>query len=86
MAQFPANIDLSSLDAVFSGGGLAPGTLLASQFAIATAAIDADDRIIYNSTTGALYYDADGTGSGAQVQFAALGPGLALTNNEFVVI
>jgi len=73
-------------DAVFSCSGLAPGTLPANQLAIAAAAMDADDRIIYNPATGALSYNADGTGGGAQVQFASLGTGLALTNSQFVVI
>jgi Ca2+-binding RTX toxin-like protein len=48
------------------------------------AAHDADDRIIYNTITGALYYDADGSGSGAKVQIALLGvtthPALAYTD------
>lgn len=34
--------------------------------------IDADDRIIYDSKTGKLYYDVDGSGSTVAVQFATL--------------
>jgi serralysin len=48
------------------------------------AAADADDRIIYNSATGQLYFDADGAG-GAGVLFATLGTDLALTSADFIV-
>lgn len=34
---------------------------------------DATDRIIYNSSTGALYYDADGSGKTASVKIAQIG-------------
>ena len=44
------------------------------------------DRIIYDQITGALSYDADGTGAIAQVQFAELDPALALTNNDFFIV
>ena len=48
---------------------------------------DADDRLFYNSDSGSLYYDADGTGTDfAAVRFAVLAPGLALTAADFVVI
>jgi Ca2+-binding RTX toxin-like protein len=54
------------------------GNLKANAFytdANATAGHDADDRIVYNSATGALYYDADGSGSVAAVQIAIIGVG-----------
>jgi Ca2+-binding RTX toxin-like protein len=34
---------------------------------------DADDRFVYNTTTGNLYYDADGSGTGAASLIATLG-------------
>ncbi|MEY5098276.1 MAG: hypothetical protein RJA36_995 [Pseudomonadota bacterium] len=39
------------------------------------AAHDASDRLIYNTSTGALYYDADGQGGAAAVQVALIGTG-----------
>jgi Ca2+-binding RTX toxin-like protein len=75
-------------DAVFTALG-APGALAAGALRIVTsgfAAGDADDRIIYNSTNGALWYDADGNGAGAAVYFAQLSIGLALTEADFLVI
>jgi Ca2+-binding RTX toxin-like protein len=54
--------------------------------ATATAAHDADDRIVYNTTTGALYYDADGAGGDAAIQFAILtGSPDTVTAADFVV-
>ncbi len=70
-------------NAIFTG--LSVGTLAASAFVIGAAAADADDRIIYNSATGALFFDADGNGGGVAVQFATLTAGLALTNSDFIV-
>jgi serralysin len=54
-------------------------------FLVGGAAADADDRIVYNSATGQLSFDADGDGAGAAILFATLAPGLALTNNDFIV-
>jgi len=47
---------------------------------------DANDRIIYDKATGALYYDDDGTGRHAQVKIASLKKGLGLTKSDFHVI
>jgi Ca2+-binding RTX toxin-like protein len=50
-----------------------------------SSAHDRDDRIIYNKSTGALSYDADGTGSKAAVQFAQLDKNLKMTYKDFIV-
>jgi Ca2+-binding RTX toxin-like protein len=72
-------------DAIFTA--LSTGVLAAAAFrANATgAAGDASDRIIYESDTGKLFYDADGTGAGAGIHFATIGIGLNLTNADFSV-
>lgn len=68
------------------GGGLVAGAVItADQFAIGSAAADASDRFIYNSATGALFFDVDGSGGAAQVQIASLSRGLSLTNNDIFV-
>ena len=62
------------------------GELGTDNFLIGATAADANDYVIYNSDTGALFYDANGNGDGGSVQIALLGTGLALTNADFVVI
>lgn len=47
---------------------------------------DADDRIIYNKTTGELYYDADGNGDGAAVTFATLAGAPVIDEEDFLVV
>ena len=86
IGDFLSGTDKIALDdAVFAGiGGL--GALNAGAFVTGTQAGDADDRIIYNSATGALLFDADGSGGTAAVQFATLATGLALTVGDFIVV
>lgn len=60
--------------------------MAADAFFIGKAAHDASDRIIYNSDTGALLYDPDGTGAQAAAQFASVSPGLALSAGDFTII
>lgn len=64
---------------------LKPGALSASAFVIGAKATDDADRIVYDSKTGALSYDADRSGRGAAVQFAKIGAGLDLTAADFLV-
>jgi len=63
---------------------IAVGTLASTAFVNGTAALDADDRILYNSATGQVFYDRDGNGAAAAVQFATVTAGTALTNLDFV--
>jgi Ca2+-binding RTX toxin-like protein len=82
-------IDLEN--AVMSALGLTTGSLTMAQFFSSSTAVrgnDATDRIIYNTTSGALYYDADGSGNGAAVQIALIGLSThpTLTYQDFLVI
>ncbi|MDX3909060.1 MAG: polysaccharide lyase family 7 protein [Sphingobium sp.] len=62
------------------------GQLSAAAFAIGKAATTVGQHLLYNSATGVLSYDADGSGSGAAVQIATLTSGLHLTSADFLVI
>ncbi|MFN0192959.1 MAG: calcium-binding protein [Aestuariivirga sp.] len=79
----PSDDTLRLDDAIFAG--LATGYLAVAAFHIGAVAADAGDRIIYDSATGNVYFDADGAGGAAQVQFARLAAGLALTNADIYV-
>ena len=72
-------------DIVFAQAG-ALGTLAADAYHTGVAATDAEDRIIYNSSTGALLHDADGNGANEAIQFATLGTELSITHNDFAVV
>ena len=58
---------------------LAAGALDAANFCQGSAALQADDYILYNQTTDILAYDADGNGANAAVQFALLSNNATLT-------
>ena len=70
-------------NAVFTG--LAGGTLGANQFVIGAAAQDADDRIVYDNNSGALFFDVMGRRR-CRGPVRPLNTALALTNVDFLVV
>ena len=65
------NGDLIMLDNTVFGLGTS-GTLAATAFKSLSGSLDADDRILYDTATGNLFFDADGSGSSSAIQFATV--------------
>jgi Ca2+-binding RTX toxin-like protein len=72
-------------DDIFTRAGKI-GDLSAKAFYIGSQAHAETDRIIYDSKTGRLWYDADGSGKGTAIQFATLDAGLKMTAADFDII
>lgn len=67
--------------------GLTAGVLRSSAFRVGTAAVDSSDRIIYDTVSGALYFDPDGAGGADQVHFATIsGSPNNVAARDFLVI
>lgn len=66
---------------------LAAGSLAAASFVANAApkAVDANDFILYNTTTGTLYYDADGSGKGVAIPIVTLVGHPDLSFTDFLV-
>ena len=62
------------------------GALRADIFATGTQATTAQQRLLYDSVSGALRYDSDGSGVLASVQIATLTNNSALTANAFMLV
>ncbi|BAQ65992.1 calcium-binding protein [Geminocystis sp. NIES-3709] len=69
----------------FGGGLRANANLTTAQFRLGSSGTNANQRFMYNSSTGALLFDQDGTGITPSVQIATLNTGLALTNTSIFV-
>jgi Ca2+-binding RTX toxin-like protein len=86
ITDFKVNVDEIELDnAIFKVLGT---SLTASEF-VANASGTAQNgaqHILYDTTDGRLFYDADGQGGQARVHFATLKAGLALDHLDFDVI
>jgi Ca2+-binding RTX toxin-like protein len=88
IADFSVPTDTVKLEnSVFTAiAGL--GTLTAAQFVKNTSgtAVDASDRIIYETDTGKLFYDSNGNAAGGSIHFATLANKAAITNLDFFVV
>ncbi len=73
IADFQVGVDdILLARSVFAAIGT---SLSADEFLVGNGALDANDFLILDTTTGRLSYDADGFGSGAAVHFATLTAG-----------
>jgi Ca2+-binding RTX toxin-like protein len=63
-------------------------SLSASEFHVVKkmSAVEADDRVIYDASTGLLYYDVDGSGAAKAQVIARLSPKLALSIDNFDIV
>lgn len=83
--DFKASDDTVMLDTgMFLGS--AKGTLSASAFHLGSVAQDADDRVLYNSSTGSISYDPDGAGGQNAFVFAYNVKKSMMTHEDFIVV
>jgi Ca2+-binding RTX toxin-like protein len=88
LSDFVGGTDFLQVSVSAFGGGLVVGSLAGNQFlANATGlAGDADDRFIYNTSSGILFYDLDGAGAGGPVQIATLSGVPNLAASDFILV
>jgi len=77
--------DISVFTELGAAGNFAAGDMRFAAGAGITSGQDASDRIVYNTTTGQLFYDADGSGTGAALLVATLQGAPALSATDVVV-
>ncbi|MBF9196618.1 cadherin domain-containing protein [Microvirga terrestris] len=69
-----------------SGTFSKPKKFKSDMFTESKKAQDAEDRIVYDKKTGALYYDQDGTGAKAQIKIATITNKTKLYYHDFFVV
>jgi serralysin len=72
-------------DAVFTAFAT-KGVMTSTAFCLGGAAHDSSDRVIYDSSTGTLFYDPDGIGTAGAIKFAQLSSGLRLSADDFLIV
>src|ERR671918_237630 len=76
-------LDGSVMSALGASGNFAAGDARFAANSTGTAQ-DASDRVVFNTTTKQIFYDADGNGSGAAVLIATLQSGATLVASDIV--
>lgn len=77
-------LDASVFTAITTGIGPLPGYAFKSNST--GVANEANDRIIYETDTGRVYYDEDGTGAIESIVFAVISANLTMTASEFDIV
>jgi Ca2+-binding RTX toxin-like protein len=83
--DFSPQEDTIQVSAQGFGGGLQAGELSPDAFAT-SGATTAKTRFVYDDGTGALSFDADGSGSGEAIQIGQFWPTNGVTSSDILVI
>jgi Ca2+-binding RTX toxin-like protein len=86
VADDSVHLDNAIFKKLGKGSESKPGALSKAFFVVNSKAKDSNDYVIYDKKKGALFYDADGSGSGAAIQFATINKNLKMSVADFFVI
>ncbi len=85
ITDFTPGSDLIEINEDYVFAGLIVGQLNQMQFAVGSATGNGP-QIVYNASTGALFYDSNGAGAGGASQFAVVVGAPVLTVSDFLVV
>jgi Ca2+-binding RTX toxin-like protein len=87
IADFTLGLDKIQLDKEIFTALAEEGSLSSAFFRSGTNGVPLDDNdyFLYNTTSGALFYDADGNGQGVAVQFATLTTKPKISATDFMI-
>lgn len=88
ITDFTSGVDVVMINAAAYGFGTATGAIDPNAFCSGTtnAPQDASDRFIYNTTTGTLWFDRDGTGKVATVLLADFADGTVFLASDILLV
>ncbi|NEY89404.1 calcium-binding protein [Tabrizicola oligotrophica] len=84
--DFTSASDVIAFEGEQFGFGSFAGALDETAFVAGHAALDADDRLLFDAATHLLWFDADGSGASAAVVVASLQSGATLTAADILIL